>query len=468
MKIMKQTSFLLFLVSVFTACTNSIDENVKFDFIGTKTSDINDDHSVKYNDIVTLTQCQDAITRSSSHSSSNIECIANEANDTLLYVYKKQGGGWIIYSSDTRVPAIVAQSDSGSFEKLMEIGGAQLWIQSMAEDMAAIKQLPDDQLNFSQEEIENNKAFWKSVSSPDEYVKEMLHATTRGLIMPTGHYELFASRSWSEVYDSISRRTKTNWHQDDPYNSYCPYVSDYSHRADAGCAAIAVAQMLYFLNDNLEVPETAPSEAYCYGNVNGYTWAQTNYTSDVWNYMNTNDGIYAAPLIADVGRRLNTNYTDNGSFSRVQETDWVDSLFIPYGITCTYTSYNVGLLKNSLLNGMPVLLTAHSIETRSNGGGVGHAFIADRYKRNRTVTENTYVWVYDTFPPNTPLPEVPSEIEYTYSSPTISMISMNWGWGPINNFVFGWYSLTGDWITSQYNWNIDRHMFYDFHATNSN
>jgi hypothetical protein len=113
---------------------------------------------------------------------------------------------------------------------------------------------------------------------------------------------------------------------------------------------------------------------------------------------------------------------------------------------------------------MPVVLRAKALSTSDKGTEkVGHAFIADRYKRSQTVTKNTYNWVYDTTPPYKPLPMVPEKIEYTYSSPTINMIGMNWGWGYTNPDE--WFSLTGDWISADsdsLNWNIDRRMIYDF------
>lgn len=140
------------------------------------------------------------------------------------------------------------------------------------------------------------------------------------------------------------------------------------------------------------------------------------------------------------------DYGDNGSGA--QTSDLVKKVFEPYGISCSYAAYNIDTLKKNLINGMPVLLRAASnIGTNK----VGHAFITDRYKRTRIVTENYYEWVYDTYPPHTPLPWVPEKIEYTYSSPTISMIGMSWGWGPYYNDENEWFSLTGDWYTSPYN-----------------
>ena len=467
---MKKLIILLLCSSAFSCCTNSIFDDEQLEFAEVNDYCASEDHTVKYADILKLCQTQNNETRSFAQTAPQVECITS-SKDTVLYVNIRPAGGWTIYSSDTRVPAIVAQSDRGSFQELMQVDGARLWIQSIADDMAFIKNLPDEELNFTAKEIASNKAFWESISTPDQYVKENLLPDTRAivpdLIPDLGHYELIYSTSSSEVYDSIPRMTVTNWHQHSPYNLYCPLKSNsnYTH-APAGCVAIGGAQMLYFLHNHYGVPSTAPSEAYCNGNVDSYTWDQTNYITDIWNYMNSY-GSYAAPLIANVGKRLNMDYGDDGSGAYV--SDLVDDVFAPYGISCTYTGYDSGLLKNSLINGMPVLLEACA---NHNSNTVGHVFIADRYKRSRIVTTNYYEWVYDSVPLDTLIPMVPNKIEYTYSSPYINMIGFNWGWGSYFNVPGEWFSLTGDWVSSResmpsHNWNIDRRMIYNFQVINN-
>ena len=263
---MKKLFAFLFLVPAFSSCTDSIIEYGTEGFEKNHKMDGIEAHTVTYDDILTLTQGQNFITRSSSTKfTSKVECLTNSSNDTILYVNKKPNGGWIIYSSDTRVPLVVAQSESGSFDDIMQIESAQLWVRSLIEDMALIKRLPDEELNFSRKEIAENKAFWKSISSPDKFVRENLALDTRAYRGPfdpsLGHYEFRYSTSYTEVYDSIPRLTTTNWTQNHPYNYYCPQKSTNSTKAPAGCVAIAGAQMLYFLHGHYGVPTTAPSEA---------------------------------------------------------------------------------------------------------------------------------------------------------------------------------------------------------------
>lgn len=474
-KTIKKISFLLFGLMI-VSCSDSMEEYLESNMLEKQFLESKIGNHVSYDNIVALCKGQNSITRHDTDNSFDINCIVNDDNDTLLYVCGKQEGGWTIYSSDTRVPAIIAQSDEGSFELLMQNENAKAWIESIAEDMRIIKSLDDDKLNFSEEEIERNKSFWSSISSPDRYVKKMLKQnTTRGIgddivFEPSGHYELAYSRTYSEVYDSISRLTTTNWHQNYPYNECCPYKVDSLTRAPAGCVAIAGAQMLYFLHNHLGVPETAPSQAYCNSTINAYPnydWLQYDYNSSIWSQMNSN-GYCAAPFIANIGCLLGMMYDDLGGEASVGD---LVNVFAAYGITSTYSSYDTNVVRTSLYGGVPILLAAETLQQRINGNGQQtgvHVFIADRYKRTRNVTENCYEWVWDFIPPDGgPLTLVPETYVYTYSSPEITMIGMNWGWDGSYNIPSEWYSLTGDWIKLEYNFNTSRRMIYNFHITNN-
>ena len=470
---MKKILFLSILATMLYSCSDSMQEYAAMDDLNNSVQTEPDrSHFVSKSDVAALLRAQSNSTRAASDCEDDIICFEDDKHDTLLYACNKVDGGWIVYASDTRVPAIIAESPSGTFSEAMENEAAYVWLQTIAEDIKVIKSLSDDKLNFSAEEIENNKKFWKSISSPDEYMKEKNakegFSETRGLPMATGHYELVNTISHWENYDYIPRLTTTDWDQHAPFNIYCPYKSgSSSEHAPAGCVAIAGAQMLYFLHNKFGVPETAPSEAYVVGHVGSpHFGIQTNYTSTIWDDMTTNDSC-AAPLIADVGRRVDMDYGNNSSSAQTE--DLVDDVFAPYGISCTYSSYNVDTLCNKLILDIPVILRARAEENR---GTVGHAFIADRYKRARLFTENVYYWVWDTTPPGAPLlPPDPLEIIDTIiSAPKIRMIGMNWGWGSYYNNG-EWYTLTGDWInhyrTDSLNWNKNRKMIYNFKVSNN-
>lgn len=68
-------------------------------------------------------------------------------------------------------------------------------------------------------------------------------------------------------------------------------------------------------------------------------------------------------------------------------------------------------------------------------------------------------------------PLVEDKIEYTYSTPPIREIGMNWGWGSDHYNPNEWFALTGNWITRvnniYRNWNISRRMIHNFQVINN-
>ena len=433
-------------------------------------------HFVTLSDINALCEAQSGSTRAGLTSDFNVKCFTDAERDTLLYMLNNQGGGWTIYSSDTRVPAIVAYSSNGTMSEALENENLRAWIDCMSADMKVIRQLKDNELNFSSEEIKSNEKFWNSFSQPDKVAKEEMTASINGLGFrpividdptPYGHYELIRTESHVETYDSIGRLTKTNWRQINPFNEYCPRRTDNPQfRAPAGCVAIAAAQMLYFLHEKFNVPEKAPSEAECIGNVDKYEMSQSNFTSEYWSKMNKEHRMqYAAPLVANIGKLLNNKYGNEVTYANA--LDMKEKVFKAYGIQCTNMPFDTYELCQNLYNGLPVIV---SVLTKKNDSPkVGHSFIVDKYKRERIVTKNTYRWKYDNSPKSPdgtliPIPNVDDKIEYAYSSPYVSMIGFNWGWGYKDIDNSQWFALVGDWMYND-SYNVlarNRSMVCDF------
>ena len=259
------------------------------------------------------------------------------------------------------------------------------------------------------------------------------------------------------VYDSIPRLTTTDWNQDSPFNIYCPFKSNYKDHALAGTVAVAAAQMLYYMHHEFGVPQTAPSEAYCRNSVDDsiYIWDQTNYTESVWEKMKDNPSS-AAPLIANIGKRLDARYFGNETATNPK--DLVNKVFKPYGLSCEYKNYDEDILKNNLLNKIPVI-----IEARDKDAKYPEAFIVDRYRRSAYRTTNVYHYTYDNLPEGTMIPYVPDSIVYIYNTPYIDQIGINWGRGTAYQEPSKWYPITGDWRLYSgwpYNYNDNRKIIY--------
>lgn len=443
---------------------------------------------VSLDNVMTLTGAMRKATRAAvGDENDDFICIVDTENDTLFYVVNHPEGGWTMYASDKRVPAIVAENEEGRFDlkETEEVMGT--WFEAMKEDMKRVQNAEDKDLNFTAEEIEANKAYWDAVCNADEFARSHIETTRGGtlgpgLIIPPGHYELYATYQDVIVYDSIDHLTTTKWSQGDPYNKFCPLKTTGSNHAPAGCVAIAGAQMLYYLYQHLGAPQTIPDTAYCNSRVNSsyvYDWNQWSTGTDVWGLIegweNTyNSGLLVAPLIAHIGKRVGMEYGDTASGAYTSSL--VANVFNYYGINCQYTDFDVNKVKNSLYNNMPVVTSAYSSHDGSGYHG-GHAFIIDRYRRSRTKTSYYYNWVYDFQGlPYTPTPAVMDSISIEYSSPYITQIGMNWGWGDMYNYNDWhlvndtWHAPTGSWIVqvspNTYTFDYLRKIIYNFSRNN--
>lgn len=108
--------------------------------------------------------------------------------------------------------------------------------------------------------------------------------------------------------------------------------------------------------------------------------------------------------------------------------------------------YDDDIVKNNLANNLPVIVTASDQAIPINGRI--HTFVIDGYMMTRTIYTCRFYWVQDAFPPigeggengDMPFPGVLHRpyTDYIYTSPSISQITINWGWGS----QWGYHLLT--------------------------
>ncbi|MBQ9310256.1 MAG: C10 family peptidase [Bacteroidales bacterium] len=387
--------------------------------------------------------------------------------DTLLYIVNTEFDGWKIVSSDRRTPAILAEGPRGSFS-IEENPSVEMWIDCLAEDISKVRESADEELCFSDAEISANRNNWLQIKIEDAPMRDV-----------AGHWEEYVTGS-TEVYDSVKHFTP-NWDQDKPYNQYCPLKpSSSSERAPAGCVAIAGAGVLYYLHNTFGVPEVMVSSGFCSGNTNGYTQHFDNASADVWDEMNESYtyslsylDLPEALMIAHVGMTIGMHY--RSGYSWALPANLRTELFNGYGFNCSHGDYNENVVKESLANNMPVIVTATDLAIPIDFDI--HCFVIDGYKRTRTKYTHHHYWVQDEFPPiggpgeliifDDPIHDHPSYETYSYSTPTITSIQINWGWASqwTSGINDGWYSLTGGWTVNngkKYDYNHNRTMIYGF------
>lgn len=385
-----------------------------------------------------------------------LEAYNSAEGDTLMYIINYgNGDGWQILSTDTRTPAVIAESSTGRFSLEEGSPAVQVWMDMTATDIANIRNLPDEKLNFSEDEIASHKAFWASKEEVD-----------RGLIDPDPNprYGYWATEVSSHTvsYDTLNHLVP-QWDQNAPYNAYCPWKSDGSmKRAPAGCVAIAGAQVLYYLHEHLGVPQTMVSDGYCFGTTTGWDHDFYDYTSTIWAQMSPyyTDVPGAADaealMIGHVGKKISMNYTNNYSFAFPNYLR--TRLFSDIGISSSHGNYDAGYTKSNLLDSLPVIVTASRYVIPYDGDI--HCFVIDGYRRTRIETITYHYWVEGILDITIPEPYY----TYSYSSPEIKYFKINWGWWDqwTDGVNDGFFSPTGDWyVDTGANYIYNRTMIYN-------
>lgn len=350
--------------------------------------------------------------------------------------------GWEIISSDMRGPVFLAKSDSESFEESFNADYVKIWIGSLAQDIYVRRCLDKIPERAKSEEVKLLEKecidFWKAIN-PNHIVDYTIEPTTKmdpGLpiiTLPTGHWELASTVYSAYQRDTIGHLCQKKWNQGDPYNYYCPPAVFQSGNCPAGCVAIAGSQMLKFLHDKTGVPISAPLNVDNWGC--GY-----NYSPDAWGLMENNDTI-AAALIRDVGHKVGMFYWYDGSGANTE--DLVEDVFLPYGVYSTYGNYNHSILTSSLMNSMPVIVSAFGEQDSIFGINInskGHAFIVDKCITADCTVTSTFHWVWD--PHITPLPELEDSISVS-GALVFEHIGMNWGWNSDDDDLL--FSSMGSW-----------------------
>ncbi|MFW5752044.1 MAG: C10 family peptidase [bacterium] len=386
------------------------------------------------------------------------------SSDTLLYVVNyAKNNGWLIVSGDKRTESILATSEEGEFSFEEANPGVLTWLDALSEDILALKQSDYVDTTSADYELWNNIELYNNPlkrAIADEY---------------EGYWEL--SYIESEQLTPVRKGpfTRTEWGQGHPWNEVVPHVQDYSERCLVGCVAVAGAQMLYYLNGKIGIPEKMYRKGVCSGwskNEDGFLGKGYSYgfsfsepSSSAWDemeiirsYRSTPETKYSAILMGYVGNDIGMKY---GGEKSSADTEDLVGLFSSYGISSSFQDYNSSKVLSSLNSEMPVILSAKRTKKRvkiiitwATRYINGHAWIVDGYEKQRRRYTYHYIWKssgdYDN-PQTRPLKAVTLQerLPRTKTSTSISSttyLRMNWGYnGSYDNKK---YTLTGDWRTS--------------------
>ena len=390
-----------------------------------------------------------------------------------FYIINYSDGGWDVIAADKRYDLLVAHNPFGCFEWDDLIPPIKDWMETIADEVLFFRGQQNQEM-FTKEDLDRvtaNLLEWEIITGKS--IARIEESQTKSQFDPDGYWEIVSFQIDTLECHFVDHLIQTHWHQDAPYNAYCPYQSNSSFlHVPAGCVAIAGAQVAYYLNDKIGLPQTAPLTAFCDAMVPGPTnntygyyspgsndphMSVSNYSSSAWALMGTSDD-YVAKLIAQIGIGVSMKYYNNGSGASLYHptnNDLMENYFIANGISCSYLSIvnsSLSTLYDNLLDDIPVIAGASS----SSYTGAAHAFIIDGcdYKLLRFTTH--YTWIPSS--PNGPIYDDRIEIDDRISA----RITMNWGFGNSLPYDSGWYSPLGTWQVAGINYDSYKYMICNF------
>ena len=162
---------------------------------------------------------------------------------TAFYVVNLEKG-WQIISSDKRGPIVLAESNDGNFNIDEITDEEKSWFNGIGEQIISRINAPEEYYSALSEEGYANERlslqFWNDIRGVISDISMVVQDTLQ--------------------YESVDHLIPVCWHQNSPFNNYCPLVSQNStYRCPAGCVAIAGAQTLYYLHYYFGHPVSSPS-----------------------------------------------------------------------------------------------------------------------------------------------------------------------------------------------------------------
>ena len=359
----------------------------------------------------------------------DIKPIVYRGKDTVLFVVNYDEG-WKLLSADMRAKAVIASSQTGTFDAAGSNSGSALWINNLANQVLALKH---DKTPVSYSELNKNEeyVFWHRMYlgylAERRANAENSHNSRRRI--PNNLYasassgsnhkrflckELVSSKILGTTRQSLGNRLKTKWGQGSPWNVCLPFVFDEQGNATypvVGCVGVAMGQIIYYSHFNLNMPtwlhHGAKLEGVYYDKKNydiRFTTGQYVENSPRWNQMAlrasykqspTDATNYVAELFAELDYKLSMDYGYLASGAHVSR-----DVINQYGLTWDEGGYNSQIVEQNLRNGLPVLITSYANE-KTTGWWLwkktqpvdGHAWVIDGLVEETTTIQNTYKWV---------------------------------------------------------------------------
>ena len=299
----------------------------------------------------------------------------NEKGKLLAYVFDLAPEGYIVISPDTDISPVIAYSYNGSF--LMDDTPDNVFLHLIKWDM-------DNRLSaipLTSAKLKNaNNDLWGDYMSQDAILSQ----------------ELASDMTWGPWLE-------TAWHQNDPYNKYCPIDPATGKRSVVGCVGTVMVQILnywsypksisfswdadHYVSNSGTLSEIKIDEDY-------QTWDFPSFTelsqklSDI-GYDGDIDEIAALSFACGIIARA--NYRSSGSSAIVNS-----QLYNRVGYLSDYLIESdmqfYPTLRQNMKDAQPAQMSI-----RKSGTQIGHSIVVDGFKDSGEFYHLNYGWG-DTYP----------------------------------------------------------------------
>lgn len=304
--------------------------------------------------------------------------------------------GFKIISADTRIQPILAQSDKDNlYLSGLNDRGVISWLEDTADKIRILKiKNPATGEDFSD--------LWSN------FIPEESHAPQTRSLDPNQEYIWIkvvdlSSQPYS-YYVNVNHLMTTDWGQGSPWNSSMPYDRTYHNDLClAGCASVAVGQVLYYFHNLNNTPNDlwhniSISSTSAYGNYWTVSLSKSGYTSNSshWSQMPLNSvgsyTSYVSDLLLDLGVRLNTYYSKENSYVS-EGNDYSIQNLNQCGLSSSFSSFDYSTVKNNISIGKPVIVK--SLSSSLGWIASGHIWVIDGCKDylNQLTTTTTYYYI---------------------------------------------------------------------------
>ena len=209
----------------------------------------------------------------------NFETITNHQNTIIGYIFHLTPIGYIVISAYYQLPPVIAYSFTQPFHTIQS--QATPLLQLLQQDLQLrINNIP----NLPQQILTQRTHEWNN------YLSEEL------LITPPANQWPQTTQATLDDY-----WLETTWHQNAPYNNFCPIDKSSGDRSVAGCPAVAMGQILNY-HQTIHNTQFSDDDDYFHNYAGNAYWIDNDYIE------------YEFPAFPDLNTYLNTlttHYNDN-------------------------------------------------------------------------------------------------------------------------------------------------------------